>query len=517
MVFEKSSARSRTLAVTPLAMLCSGSIYAFGIYSDTLRELLHLTNTQVNIVALGANIGMWVCFHAGIWVDYFGPRSAVIVAMALCFTGYFLLYMRAKGHIGGNEYAMAFYAWFFGSGCAWIDVSIMSTAIRNFPDQSALVSGFTKLFLGLSASILAIFYNSFFYGNGVDFLLFMAIFSVICLIPVACVIQVDEDGKNGLSLLNFASIIGFIVLAICGTSAMLDAASLITPPPEHQNVWFTLLALIWILLLVMQGVNFIKTPELSMQHYSYGGARNAMFLTPSEALQDWRFWTLFTVTVVSTGAGLMMVNNVAEIYKSYHDGDDSGKSLLISLFGIFNGLGRIVIGLLFSRTKIPTTKAYSFISAGIICCYILMIIAPIQCLLICECAMGFLYGSIWVILPSLCQDFFGMQYFATIYGISCSAAALGSLLFSTLLAGKIYDSMAVDNSCRGTDCFQLTYTIILCANGIAFLMCIFLYYQTLEVYETKGYFQVATSDDSTHRTDTDEVSEVDPNHIEMTI
>jgi len=500
MPLEKGSVRSRALSVTPLAMLTSGSIYAFGIYSDTLRKILDLTNTQINIVALGSNIGMWVCFHAGIWVDSFGPRSACVIGAGLCFVGYFLLYLRATDRIPGNTSAMALYAMCFGSGCSWIDVATMTVSMKNFPDEGHMVAGFTKLFLGLSASILSIFYSSFFYGDAVNFLLFMAIFSVIDMLPVMYFMRVDEDGKNGPELLNVASTISFLVLAVCGTTAILDATSVINPPPEHQSVWFGLLAVVWVLLLAMQSINYIGVPDLAMQKMSsFGPARAAMYLTPSEALRDYRFWTVFIITTCCSGAAIVMVNNIAEIYKSYNDGDDSGKSLLVSLFGIFNGLGRLMIGLVLSKFKIPTTKAYVFILLGVIASELAMVFIPKEALYVAMCALGFLYGAMWVILPSLCKDFFGTHYFGTIYGFSCLAAATGSLIFSTLIAGKLYDAVAVNNECRGTHCFQLTFTIILVVNIIAFFMCVLLYFQTLETYQNRGYFRVSTTDDSIQR------------------
>jgi hypothetical protein len=52
-----------------------------------------------------------------------------------------------------------------------------------------------------------------------------------------------------------------------------------------------------------------------------------------QALLDFKFWLLFSVFCIAAGGGLMLINNVAEIYKSLHNGGTSGKALLVSLLG----------------------------------------------------------------------------------------------------------------------------------------------------------------------------------------
>ena len=56
------------------------------------------------------------------------------------------------------------------------------------------------------------------------------------------------------------------------------------------------------------------------------------------------------------------------------------------------------------------------------------------------------------------------KYFAGNYGAADIAPSLGSLIFSTLLAGEVYDSYAISDgngtsTCYGTQCFKTSFVI----------------------------------------------------------
>ena len=61
-----------------LIALSAGSTYAFSTYAPQLQDVLHLTSTQLNVLGLAGNLGMYISGPIwGHWIDRMGPRGCV--------------------------------------------------------------------------------------------------------------------------------------------------------------------------------------------------------------------------------------------------------------------------------------------------------------------------------------------------------------------------------------------------------------------------------------------------------
>ncbi|KAF8994344.1 hypothetical protein BDQ17DRAFT_1431105 [Cyathus striatus] len=84
-----SAPRIRTLLASLLVALCSGTNYVYSAYAPQLGERLHITHTQLNIVAVAGNVGVYVTGPIlGRLVDTRGPRILILSASILLFLGY---------------------------------------------------------------------------------------------------------------------------------------------------------------------------------------------------------------------------------------------------------------------------------------------------------------------------------------------------------------------------------------------------------------------------------------------
>ncbi len=68
--------RLLSLAGSTLVSLSAGSNYAFSSFAPQLQDAVHLTSTQINVVGLAGNAGVYLSSPLwGKWVDARGPRA----------------------------------------------------------------------------------------------------------------------------------------------------------------------------------------------------------------------------------------------------------------------------------------------------------------------------------------------------------------------------------------------------------------------------------------------------------
>ena len=102
--------------------------------------------------------------------------------------------------------------------------------------------------------------------------------------------------------------------------------------------------------------------------------------------------------------------------------------------------------------------------------------------------MGLAYGGVFGLSPAIVGDRFGTRHFGINYGLAATAPALGSLIFSTLVAGKLADRegrrhgivvIAKDGEegvqCVGRDCYRFSHVTFVAVLALATLACVCLW------------------------------------------
>jgi MFS family permease len=121
--------------------------------------------------------------------------------------------------------------------------------------------------------------------------------------------------------------------------------------------------------------------------------------------------------------------------------------------------------------------------------------------------VGLGYGSHWSVIPATASELFGLKSFGILYNVLCVANPVGSLVFSGLIAGTLYDREAqkqrglnilansvanhqlattVDDAllCEGAICFQETLFIMTGACLLGIVLNLVLVARTRPVYIT---------------------------------
>jgi hypothetical protein len=200
------------------------------------------------------------------------------------------------------------------------------------------------------------------------------------------------------------------------------------------------------------------------------------------------FWLLFFCFAVSIGSGITVHDNVGAYARTRAAEQPPGHATarltatMVSLFSVFNTLGRISFGLASDLTQrvIPrpvlltaclammcgAQALFSFASSGGVMCAGMVV-------------LGAAYGGTFTLVPTISGELFGMRRFATIYSWMGVAPALGGQGLSAGLSSVLYAAHSTAQPegwcssrerkcCIGANCFRSTLliTTALCGAGI---------------------------------------------------
>jgi MFS family permease len=160
--------------------------------------------------------------------------------------------------------------------------------------------------------------------------------------------------------------------------------------------------------------------------------------TTWEMLQTSDYYMFLVILVGTMGTGTMVSNNMAQIVQADGGGEnDSG--VFVSLFSIANCVGRMAVGLCSDLYKDTVTRpVFLVIASGTMSfAALLLAMTGLRTLYIGVFLVGSAHGCLWNLMPSIVSDLFGLKHFGGNYSGLRWCPALGSLLISTLLAGKV--------------------------------------------------------------------------------
>lgn len=190
--------------------------------------------------------------------------------------------------------------------------------------------------------------------------------------------------------------------------------------------------------------------------------------TVRETTRTWQFYIIWIAFAFGSGAGLMVIGNLASIVKD-QIGLPALTAIAVSALAIGNGGGRVLYGMLsdkIGRTNVLITAF--LIQAVLISALFFMgansILSNPPVLLVFVALIGANYGANLSVFPALMKVFYGPKNLATNYGLVYTAWGLGGFMVSQL-ASTIKDATgSFDNA------YLLAAGMLIAAAGLTLIL-----------------------------------------------
>ncbi|KAI4327746.1 hypothetical protein L6164_020172 [Bauhinia variegata] len=342
-----------------------------------------------------------------------------------------------------------------GNSSTWLNTAVLVTCLRNFPKNRGPVSGILKGYVGLSTAIFTDICTALFSSDPSTFLLMLAIVpAVICFIAVLFLRESPPAS-------TFAE-------------------------EKQETQFFNIFNIVAITVAV-----YLLAFDITGRH---------------EMVKTLDFWVVFVSFLCGVGTGLCVMNNMGQIGLALGYSD---VSIFISFISIWGFFGRIFSGSLseyFIRKSAMPRPLWNAASQILMCLgYVAMAMALPGSLYIGSMIVGICYGVRFAVTVPIASELFGLKYFGLLYNIIILNLPLGSVIFSGLIAGFLYDAQATSvpgggNVCIGPNCYMLVFVImaITCVLGCG--LDLFLALRTKNVYskiqleKSYGHFNTVGTD-----------------------
>ncbi len=351
--------------------LCIGSLYAWSVFDAPMAQRLSaLTGTDIAnlslVFTLANAVGPLTMISGGAINDRIGPRRVVAVGGLLFGAG-----MIASGYATSVPFLLVSYGLGCGLGMGMVYGTVVSNAVKFFPDKRGMVGGVTTASYGLSSVI----------------------------VPVVARAPIDSVGISS----------AFIILGVGIVAVIALASPFIVACPKG---WAP--------------AGWAAEPTHATGAIVQKDWRGM--------LADPVFYTMIAMLLCGAFSGLMVTSQASRLAQAMAGMDALQSALIVSVLALFNTAGRIASGTLSDKLGAPRTLrlVYALAIAGSL---LLMISNTAGAAAFCAgiCIVGFCFGSVMGIYPGFTAAQFGSAHNSVNYGIMFIGFALAGFFGPTCM------------------------------------------------------------------------------------
>ena len=179
--------------------------------------------------------------------------------------------------------------------------------------------------------------------------------------------------------------------------------------------------------------NFVPEDEELLQTTTKNTTKD---FSIKETIRTWQFYVIWIVFAFGSGAGLMIIGNLASIVKD-QIGLPAFSAIAVSALALGNGGGRVLYGILSDKigrrnTLLIAFVMQAFLIGGLFFTKTSSLLTNVPLLMIFVALIGANYGANLAVIPAMMKDYYGAKNLAMNYGVVYTAWGLGGFLVSQL-------------------------------------------------------------------------------------
>ncbi|HSO85966.1 MAG TPA: OFA family MFS transporter [Draconibacterium sp.] len=412
---KKIMNRSLVVVGAVLIQLALGNLYAWSVFTTKLVES-DWTKTQTQVVfSVGVAVFAIVMVIAGRLMPKFGPRKLTIASAVALGLGYIL-----AGLFGAENYVttLIFIGVLGGAGIGFGYVVPIAVGMRWYPDKKGLITGLAVAGFGFGATLWMTLAGKLGSLGGGELI------------------------KN-IGLSNTFIVLGVIFLIII----LIGSIWMVFPAPDWKPA----------------GWKPIESKTATRPAGSVDFSSSEMLKTP-------QFYLIVLTYAFGAGAGLMSIGlmklwpmEAMEAHGISKEVAGAAATMAMAIFfALFNGLGRILWGMISDKIGRKTSIALMMATQGVFVILFQWMAGMQATLYIFAVLIGFNYGGLFSLFPTITADIFGNKNFGQNYGWVFLAYAIGGIIFP-ILGGKLGDlgNFPLAFTICGILCFVAVATILL--------------------------------------------------------
>ncbi|CAJ1955647.1 unnamed protein product [Cylindrotheca closterium] len=432
-----------TLIISILLGLVSGTAYGFGRYARTLKDILGLSQSQVQTLGIFMDCGNYVGHPlVGIIYDRKGPVVSCLLGALIAFVSYWEIRWtilnhdeQDLSHAGILWLKLAFFGVGFSSGLAYISgLGTTTKALLKLTGPSSryfgTVIGLVAASAGLSSTLVGISYQHS--PNLQGFFLFWALIVPVVNIFGAIMFQIQEYNNAPIERLTESD------------GPIREVGPLLCSP-------------------ALESAEAQESQQVKIDEEVLLNEDNNVLMEAWDSWQKLEFWLLFASFSCASGCGLLVINNLSTMVQSM-GGSDSLAGTLVIVLSLSNVGGRLLMGMLGDAATpsnspvLPRIRLLQGVNLTMALAMFLAFIFGQQqvCLILFVVIVALAYGSAWVLIVALTPKLFAKEHFGKSYGLLALGPAMSGLIFNQASA-KWYDQHASNNTCIGRECYGTSY------------------------------------------------------------
>lgn len=469
----------------------------FPSYSSQLKQLLSLSQLQLNNLAFASDAGKLFGFISGMAAVYLPLWLVLLIGSSLGFIGYGIQYFfLVTNKVSSLPYGVVFLLTVFaGNSICWMNTVCYVIAIHNFPLDRQLAVGLSMSYQGLSAKIYSDVVDVVFKASSLtsiqtarSYLLLNCIIPLVICLIASPFVRVTTTAKS--KRLSRGFLVIFAITIFTGTYAVITSIE----PRNRLGPPLVNLVGMCVFLMAPLVVPLVEKLREKMDHKclirSYGKrvcdesgmAEENGGVVSEHCVKDegvevcdgeeigakvmvkrLNFWLYFFAYLFGATVGMVYLNNLGQISESRGNSNTSSLVSLASSFGFFGRLFPCLLDYHLSRAKYKVSRPalMALMMVPMTGAFLLLLHSSNICLHISTAIIGICTGAVTSISVSTTAELFGAKNFGVNHNIVVANIPIGSFLFGDM-AALLYRKQGLANGngkCMGVKCYQTTFII----------------------------------------------------------